>query len=187
MLAGGAVAFGLAGYVLQGRAGLASSGPVAARDAEVRLPDPEMRALLFGRFGAEAERLAYADAYLRAGRPDIAARVMQLGLQRSPRNPQLWAGLAMAIVAHEGGVLSPASEFAFRKAEAIAPNYPGTWYFHALALAENGRIAEARAAFLMLLDRVPADAPQRPAIVARVVESGLVSAREAAQRPIARP
>jgi tetratricopeptide (TPR) repeat protein len=187
MLAGGAVAFGLAGYVLQGRAGLASAVAVAPQDAEVRLPDPEMRALLFGRFGAEAERLAYADAYLRAGRPDIAARVMQLGLQRSPRNPQLWAGLAMAIVAHEGGVLSPASEFAFRKAEAIAPNYPGTWYFHALALAENGRIAEARAAFLMLLDRVPADAPQRPAIVARVVESGLVSAREAAQRPIARP
>ncbi len=175
-----AVALAAAGYAWQGRPTLAAA-PVTARAEKPDPPvDVAMRGKLMGRAGAEAERMAYADAYYSAGRPDIAARVLQLGLKDNRNSPQLWVALATAIMAESGGQLVPAAEHAFHEAHRSAPDYPATYFFHGLALAENGRRAEARAQWLELLRRVPPDRAERALVAEQLMASGIISAQDVA-------
>ncbi len=89
-----------------------------------------------------------ADAFGRLGRQGKtkeAANVLLSGLRETPDDPNLWLGFGNALVAHAGGVLSPAADFAYRRSMAIDPEGPAPRYFYGLALARAGQLKEARA------------------------------------------
>ena len=184
---GAGLALGLVGYALQGSPAL----PGAPVPAKAATPDPAVdqmavRQDLIGKVGGEADTLAQADAYFRIDRPDLAARVIRLGLEKSPNSPGLWTGLGNAMVGHSRGLLSPAAEYCYRRALRLAPDYPGALYFYGLALAENGRIEEAKPIFVTLVRLLPVDAPMRAKLVADLTKAGLLTAQEVASPPPAK-
>jgi cytochrome c-type biogenesis protein CcmH/NrfG len=129
---------------------------------------------LLGRFGGEAEALKQAESYFRIGRPDLAARVLKLGLSKNRNSPALWTGLGNAFVAHDRGFLSPSAEFAYNKALRLTPGFPGALYFYAVALAENGRIDEARPLFVSLVASMPPNMPIRAQLLADLENMGVL-------------
>lgn len=174
-LVGAALSLGLVGYSLQGQPGLPSAFP-QAKPAQVEAAAGENDATgeLLGRFGGEAEALKQAESYFRIGRPDLAARVIKLALAKNSNSPALWTGLGNALVAHGRGVLTPAAEFAYKKALGLTPGYPGALYFYAIALVENQRVEDARPLFKQLIDGIPKDAPFRAQLEADLERAGLV-------------
>ena len=86
---------------------------------------------------------------------------------------QLWVGLGNALVDHARGMTPPA-QYAYRRAAAISPGYPGPEFFRALALARFGDRAAAGSIWREMLDQAPADAAWRP-----MVEQGLALIGEA--------
>lgn len=186
-VAGAGLALGLVGYALQG----SPAQPGAPVPPKADAPDTgadQMAARhdLIGKVGGEADILAQADAYFRIDRPDLAAQVIRLGLAKSPDSPGLWTGLGNAMVGHGKGVLSPAAEYCYRRALRLAPDYAGARYFYALALAQNGRVEEAKPIFVALVRQLPADAPMRPKLVADLVQAGLMTEKEAQPAPSAK-
>lgn len=180
-LIGAALSLGLVGYSLQGQPGLPSAYP-QEKPAAPAAPAAEGDAsgALLGRFGGEAEALKQAESYFRIGRPDLAARVIKLAISGNRNSPALWTGLGNALVAHGKGLLTPAAEFAYKKALSLTPGYPGALYFYAVSLVENERVDEARPLFKQLLDGIPADAPFRAQLKADLERAGLVDASKAA-------
>jgi cytochrome c-type biogenesis protein CcmH len=67
--------------------------------------------------------------------------------------------LGNTLVGHSDGLITPAAQFAFQKAAKISPEHPGPPFFMGLALAQSGKLVEARAIWAELLRRAPADAP----------------------------
>ena len=110
-LVGAALALGLVGYSVQGQPNLAAS-PVAPKADLPPAPGEgaQARGEFIGKVGAEADTLAQADSYFRIGRPELAARVIRLGLEKNQNSPGLWTGLGNAMVAHGQGRLSPPAE-----------------------------------------------------------------------------
>jgi cytochrome c-type biogenesis protein CcmH len=153
--------------------------PAKATTSDATLDQTASRQDLIGKVGGEADTLAQADAYFRIDRPDLAARVIRLALEKSPNSPGLWTGLGNAMVGHSRGMLSPAAEYCYRRALRLAPDYPGALYFYGLALAENGRTEEAKPIFVALVRQLPADAPMRARLVADLTKAGLLTAQEA--------
>lgn len=173
-LVGAALALGLVGYSLQGSPALPAA-PVAPKiQAAPPVEDTKQTpGDLLGRFGGEAEALKQADSYFRIGRPDLAARVIKLGLTKNRNSPALWTGLGNALVAHGQGFLSPSAEFAYKRALRLTPGYPGALYFYAIALAENGRIDDARPLFVALVESIPPDVPIRAQLMADLAKMGV--------------
>lgn len=187
-LVGAALALGLVGYALQGSPALPASPAVpsaeARAEAQKDAPDPTNEFL--GRFGGEADALKQADSYFRINRPDLAARVIKLGLAKNRNSPALWTGLGNALVAHGNGFLSPAAEFAYKRALRVAPGFPGALYFYGVALAENGRLEEARPILVALVKVIPADVPIRAQLVADLKRMGVADPVSASALPTAK-
>ncbi len=177
---GAALSLGLVGYALQGSPSLPSApvAPKSAPPANIGIA-ANAKADLIGKVGGEADTLAQADAYFKIDRPDLAARVLRLALDKHPESPGLWTGLGNAMVAHDQGLLSPAAEFCYRRALTLVPGYPGALYFYAMALAQNDRPADARPLFTELVRQMPADMPLRAQLLADLKKDGLVEAGEA--------
>ena len=151
-----ALLLGMAGYGWQGRPGLAGK-PVPSLGQE-RLPDSEfaqMRGDTLGRFDNAARWLTIAEVFQRSGDTQNAVDVIRTGVRRNPRDPDLWVGLGNALVVHADGLMSPAAELAFKRAERLAPNHPGPKFFFGLALAQGGRLEEAESIWRGLLATTP--------------------------------
>ncbi|MFY8193795.1 MAG: tetratricopeptide repeat protein, partial [Novosphingobium sp.] len=97
-----------------------------------------------------------------------AAEVLRKGTQQFPKDADLWVSLGNALVGHSDGMITPAAQFAFQKAANIDPAHPGPPFFMGLALAQTGRLADARAMWAELLKRSPADAPYRADLAERI-------------------
>jgi cytochrome c-type biogenesis protein CcmH len=186
-LTGAALALGMAGYAWQGQPGLPGSPFVAPPTAEPAAQDASMRDALMGRFGANGDRLAQADSFFNIGRPDLAIRVIQLGLKQNSKDAQLWIGLGTALVQYGHDQLSPAAEFSFKRAIALAPDYSGSYYFYGLELARVGRVDDARDVWLEMLRRSPKDSPQRANVVAQLISTGVITAEDAQKASTAKP
>lgn len=146
-MAAAALVLGAAGYAWQGRpalAGVEARPRVAAVELDPALLD--LRDRLVGRFTAEAAYFTWADAMLRAGNPDAAARVMLGGANGLPDDFILWMGAGDAI-ARRDGALTPAAQLAFRRAFQLAPKHPGPPFFLGLAHARSGDLIRTRAAW----------------------------------------
>jgi cytochrome c-type biogenesis protein CcmH/NrfG len=168
---GAALLLGLAGYALQGSPEQPGN-PVRAAKAEVEIDesDLQLRDKMGGGFGSAQQYLVAADGAMRAGIPAAAVGFIRRGLRDHPKDPDLWLGLGNALIVHNGGQISPAATYAFQQAADIAPQHPGPPFFMGLALAQNGKFAEARSVWSELLERAPADASWRADLEARLAE-----------------
>lgn len=149
---------GLAGYAWQGNPSLPGS-PRTVLDAVVPF-DEDMakeRRGLADRYGPAAQWLVMSDGYGRRGETKEAANVILSGLKLTPGDANLWLGIGNALVAHGGGVLSPAADYAFRQAVGYEPEAPAPRYFYGLALAQAGKLQAARGQWAPLAASAPDD------------------------------
>ena len=166
---GAALLLGLAGYALQG-----SPGEPGSPKPPVENPATADAALLAQRqamgsaFGSGQSWLVVADGLSRQGQFGAAAQVLRTAVHQNPRDADLWVALGNALVGHGDGFISPAAQFAFQRAATISPGHPGPPFFMGLALAQSGRLAEARTIWADLLARAPKDASYRADLESRL-------------------
>lgn len=168
-LAGAALLVGIAGYALQGHPAMpgAPKAPVenkrAADEAMIK-----QRQQMGDAFAQGQSWLVLADGLARQGQFGAAAEVLRKGSEQFPKDADIWVSMGNALVGHSDGLITPSAQFAFQKAATIAPDHPGPPFFMGLALAQSGRLAEARTIWAELLERSPADAPYRADLSERV-------------------
>ena len=161
-LCAAALLVGSAGYALQGRAGVAG----APRDAGSRAAPislTKMRHAFFGNFTPHEHWLLMSEAVARGGNTSEAVGVLRAAVREHPNDPQLWIGFGNALVDHSMGI-TPASEFAYRRAAELAPGYPAPAFFMGLALARSGERDAAIALWEEVLASAPAEASWRPLV-----------------------
>lgn len=170
-LAAAALMLGLAGYALQGSPSL--PGQPVAKPAE---PEGfgeaigDQRQGMTERFGPAAQWLGMSDGFARTGKTELAARTLEKGLESYPDNVDLWIGLGNALVAHGGGMISPAAALAFDEAAKRDPANPAPPFFAGLALAQSGDYKGADAKWSDLLARTPERAPWRADLEMRLAQ-----------------
>lgn len=172
---------GAAGYALQQRATLPGH-PVRAETQAIEV-DPGMVAFRAAILPGQAQTLAAADEQLRGGETEAAVQTLQRAIARDPGDVALWTGLGSALAAHDGGQVSPAAQFAFRRAWELGPREPGPLFFLGLAYVQAGELAAAKAAWLRALALTPRDAPYRVDIAERLVLIDEFQAMAAGARP----
>jgi len=160
---GAALLLGIAGYGLQGSPGVPGApkppAETIARDPAALVRD---RKSLSGNGEVAGDNwVVIADGLARNGQYANAAEILRGAVEKDPRNGEAWLAMANALVAHAEGQLTPASLYAFRQAAQAAPDNPGPPFFLGLALAQSGRLGEARELWRRLLQSTPADAPWR--------------------------
>ncbi|MEQ1497874.1 MAG: tetratricopeptide repeat protein [Novosphingobium sp.] len=182
-----ALVFGLAGFALQSSPGQPGSPKSASASAGQDGKDMvnAQRRLSTGGVLAGSSLLIMADAFARKGQFRDAAAIALAAAEKQPGNAEAWLTLANSLVAHAGGSLTPAAEFAFRRAIAADPQHPGPAFFLGLALAQNGQLDAGRAQWAELLGRTPPQAPWRDDLQARLAELDAFIARQ--QAPSAAP
>lgn len=177
-----ALLLGLAGYAWQGRPGLAGSPRQPAAGGAVAFDErlAEQRRGLAERYGKAGPWLMVSDGLGRQGKTKEAANVLLSGLREAPDDPNLWLGFGNALVAHAGGVLSPAADFAYRRSMAIDPEGPAPRYFYGLALARAGQLKEARALWAPLAAGAPEDSEVKKELEANIarIDAMLASGSE---------
>ncbi len=157
-----ALFFGCAGYALQGRPGLPGSERAAGRE-DPPVPLANVRHAFFGNFSSTEHWLLMSESLASRGKTEQAVGVLRAAVGEHPRDAQLWLGLGNALVDH-AGVLTPASDLAYRRAAELAPGHPAPLFFMGLALARSGDGDGAVALWKELLASAPADAPWRPMV-----------------------
>lgn len=170
-LAGAAIMLGLAGYALQGSPSLAGKPVAKAAEPEgfgEAITDRQQG--MADRFGPAAQWIAMSDGLARTGKTELAAKTLEKGLEKYPDNVDLWVGLGNALVAHGGGMMSPAAALAFDEAAKRDPTHPGPPFFAGLALAQSGDLRGADAVWSQLLERSPEGAPWRPDLEMRLAQ-----------------
>jgi cytochrome c-type biogenesis protein CcmH/NrfG len=165
-LAAAAIAFGCAGYALQGSPDLAGQ-PRLAADRPPPMPLSGARHALMGQFDYSDTWLNMADALASRGNTEDAAKLLQAQVSRHPLDYKLWVGLGNALTDH-ARTITPAARLAFARAEELAPGYPAPKFFRGLAEARSGNPDEAARLWREILAVAPADASWRP-----MIEDGL--------------
>jgi cytochrome c-type biogenesis protein CcmH len=161
-LGAAAVLFGAAGYAVQGRPDLSGS-PRQARAAGAPVPLTGLRHAFFGNFTPTEHWLLISDSMARRGNTADAVGALTAGVRQHPNDPQLWVGLGNALVDHSDG-LTPASEFAYRRAAELSPGYPAAPFFFGLALLRSGEREAGLGIWREVLAKAPADASWRPLV-----------------------
>lgn len=181
-----ALLLGLAGYATQSHPAL-SGAPTAAREAAAGDPAAiaDRQKLSAAAPGGD-KGLVIADALARHGQYADAVTVLHGAVERNPQDAEAWLAMANALVSHADQRLSPAAMLAFRRAQEAAPGNPGPIFFFGLALAQSGRLQEARSTWADLLARSPADAPWRGDLVMRLQQLDQFMAEQAAREAQAR-
>ncbi len=180
---GAALLLALAGYAWQGRPDL----PGSPKPPPTRIPqdDSEFAQLredvLGRRFDRAANWLTIAESYQRRGDTRGGVQLIQRGLREMPENADLWVGLGNALVVHGDGMMSPAAQLAFQRAQRIAPDHPGPRFFYGLALAQGGNYDQAEQIWRQLLAEAPEEAEYRTTIQERL--NALQQARMMGQIP----
>ncbi len=166
-LAAAAIAFGCAGYALQGSPGL-DGRPRAASERAPPMPLTGARHALLGQFDYADTWLNMADALASRGNTEAAGRLLSAQVKKHPRDYKLWIGLGNALADHSR-TLSPSARYAYARAAELAPGYPAPPFFLGLAEARSGNPEEAARLWREILANAPADASWRP-----LVEDGLL-------------
>ena len=166
-LAGAALAFGSAGYALQGNPGLEGQPRVADKRTPP-MPLTGARQAMTGRFDYADTWLNMADALASRGNTLDAAKLLQTQAERHPGDYKLWVGLGNALTDH-ARTITPAGRFAFERAAELAPGYPAPPFFLGLAEARSGNREEAVRLWRQILANAPANASWRP-----IIEDGVL-------------
>lgn len=183
---GAALLLGIAGYAAQSHPSLPGS-PTASRETVSADADAvAARQKLANSPPGSDKWLVIADGLARHGQFADAATVLRGSVEKNPNNADAWLAMANALVGHADQRLSPAAILAFRRAQSAAPGNPGPPFFLGLALAQSGRLQEARATWAELLARSPADAPWRNDLTLRLQQLDQFVAQQAARQDGAR-
>jgi cytochrome c-type biogenesis protein CcmH len=157
-----ALLLGATGYALQGKP-FARAAPAAGGQGHDVFPLTDARHAFFGYFAPGESWLRMSEALERDGQSEDAVGILQNAVKRYPGDPQLWIGLGNALVDHARG-LTPPAELAYKRAEQMAPGYPGPPFFYGLALARSGDREGAVAMWQQILATAPEDASWRPLV-----------------------
>lgn len=179
-MAGAALLAGIAGFAWQAQSGLPGAPKQAAEQAHGSGKElVAARRALADKTMQSSDRLAMAaDAFSRNGQFAEAAGILRGVVAKEPDNGDAWLALANNLMAHSEGSLTPAAQFAYRRAAMADPANPGPPYFLGLALAQNGDLAGGRALWADLLKHTPADAPWRAELEQRLAELDTFIARQ---------
>lgn len=177
-----ALMLGATGYALQARPGL-SGAPVSAKtvavDDEGVARMRELRGAMFGRFTSLDTAFFPADALIRTGNPDTAARMMLGAVRQEPQNAALWTWLGMTLVEADQGAMSPAAGLAFRRATALAPRHPGPFFFYGMAQARAGQPEAAIPLLQRAYQLTPEGAGYRADIARALIQIRMLAAMRA--------
>lgn len=166
---GAALMLGATGYALQGSPDVPSHKVEAnATPIEVDRGLVALRGKMFGIATGEAAFLGTSDAMIRAGDLHSAATLVLAGIRQSPNSAMLWAGLGGVLAQHDGDTLSPAANFAFRRAVALAPEHPGPYFFLGVAQIRARNLPAARAAWARALALTPPTADYHDELAERL-------------------
>lgn len=179
-----ALVLGLAGYAWQGH----PRQPGAPRQADAVKGEGideamvQRRRGMAERYGPAAQWMVLSDGLARQGKTMDAANVLLSGLRDQPNDPNLWLGLGNALVTHGGKTISPAADYAYRRALALDPVGPAPRYFYGLALAKSGQFQAARDLWAPLAAGAPKGSEVRAELeanIARIDDILASQAREA--------
>jgi cytochrome c-type biogenesis protein CcmH len=174
-----ALMLGLAGYAWQGSPAQPGS-PVAKEETRPAF-DEEMaqqRRALAERLGPAGKWLVLSDGLARSGDSEGAANVLVAAVRDRPDDPALWVGLANALVGHGQGQLSPAADYAFKRALALDVAGFAPPYFYGLALAQSARFDEARAQWQTLQGRLPEQSDLRADVTQKLAVLDMIEASQ---------
>lgn len=168
LLIGAVLLAGLAGFSWQAGPDLpgqpAAGRPHAGRETLFA----QERKVWLETVGGDAAQLDGADAFIRNGDPAYAVGLLRAYLVREPGSMVLWLGLANALQAQAGGLLTPPARYALQKAAEAAPEHPAPAYFLGLAQLQMGDLESADATWRTLLKQAPAGAPWTARLSARI-------------------
>ena len=177
-LAAAAIAFGCAGYALQGSPDIEGQPRAAARRAPP-LPLTGARQAMMGQFDYADTWLNMADALASRGNTEDAAKLLHTQVARHPGDYKLWVGLGNALTDH-ARTITPAARLAYDRAAELAPGYPAPKFFLGLAEARSGNPEEAIRLWREILVTAPPNASWRP-----LIEEGLRLMEQGAPPPAA--
>ncbi|MFN4095475.1 MAG: tetratricopeptide repeat protein [Sphingomonas sp.] len=177
-----ALMLGATGYALQAKPGLAGA-PAASKkvavDEEGVARMRELRGAMFGRFTSLDTAFFPADALIRTGNPDTAARLMIGAVRQQPQNSALWTWLGMTLVEADQGTMSPAAGLAFRRATTLAPRHPGPFFFYGMAQARVGQPEAAVPLLQRAYELTPEGAAYRGDIARALIQVRMFAAMRA--------
>ncbi|BBD36879.1 cytochrome C [Aminobacter sp. Y103A] len=126
-----------------------------------------------------------APVYLRIGRANDAVTAYRNAIRILGSTTARQAGLGEAIAAAAGGIVTSDARLAFEAALKLEPADAKARYFLALALAQEGKISDAAAAWRLLAASLPADSPWRAATEQAIAQAEVRTApvKEAAGAP----
>ena len=182
---GAALLVGIAGYAFQASPGQPGAPKQAAQEASksgAALVEARQQLAQAQASGQGLNRwLVIGDALARNGQFGDAAGVILGAVKQDPKNADAWLAMANALTSHADGNLTPAALHAYGRAAQADPAHPGPPFFLGLALAQSGRLAEARGLWSELLARSPQDAPWRADLAERLKRLDAFMAMQAAQ------
>lgn len=182
---GAALLVGIAGYAFQASPGLPGAPKESAEQAAksgAALVEARQQLAQAQASGQGLNRwLVIGDALARNGQYGEAAGVILGAVEKEPKNADAWLALANSLVGHAEGNLTPAAFYAFGRAAQADPMHPGPPFFLGLAMAQSGKLVEARGIWAQLLARSPADAPWRADLAERLQRLDAFIAMQAAQ------
>jgi cytochrome c-type biogenesis protein CcmH len=117
--------------------------------------------------------LLLAGLYRRDGLAAESAEAYRQAIALDPERPEALMGLAESLVALHRGTVVPEARQLFARVLEMEPNTPMAFYYAGLALAQDGRLEEARGVWTRLLNASSADAPWVPVLrrqIARLAE-----------------
>ncbi|MER9327672.1 c-type cytochrome biogenesis protein CcmI [Mesorhizobium sp. M0488] len=126
-----------------------------------------------------------APVYLRMQRFSDAVAAYRNAIRLDGDSAVRQAGLGEAIAGAAGGIVSADAQKAFEAAQKLDPANAKASFYLAVALAQEGRVKEAVAAWQAMLGKLPPDSPWRGAVEQALAKSGNpeMAAGEAAKGP----
>lgn len=130
MLFAAVLIFGLAGYGTFGSP-RKPAAPKAAGAEQMRSGEQlvQARRSLFDDGSPPPSHLVTSDGYARQGRYEEAAGFLRNAIKDYPNDAETWLALAIALVEHAEGQVTPPAIVAFSKAQEAFPEHPGAGYY----------------------------------------------------------
>jgi len=123
--------------------------------------------------------------YLRTGRYSESANAFKKAISILGPSPSRLASLGEALFSGSGGIVTEEAGLAFQTARELDPTDPRPQFFLAVAMAQAGKVDEARVAFNGMLATAPADAPWIPAVQRQLAELQTGAGADAPRNPSA--
>ncbi len=160
-------AIGLCLYVATGRPDLPAQ-PLAERlanpgnDISILIAKAENHLARNPDDGAGWDLLA--PIYYRSGRVEDAANAFSQAIRLLGPTPERLDGYAETLIAQSNGIVTAEARARLEQSLTLKADNPRAEYYLALALEQEGKRAEARAAFEAMAKEAPADAPWLPLV-----------------------